>query len=198
MNKGIIVMALAALFTLPAMGQNNFKLGIDQSLGIGFGAGPTVFSSTSGVAEYTIADLFVVGAGAGIRFGLMTERYNLDTKKRNSNLEFDLPIFARAGVKYSIVSAKLDVGYSIGLLAFNLGSLLPGNAGVPKRFAGFFLEPHIDLTAGSHSLGVGLLLQNGSYQQKKTVTAADGSVSENVETLNRMIPALTLRYAHSF
>lgn len=198
MKKSIIVMALAALFALPAFGQSNFKLGIDESLGIGFGAGPTIFSSTYVVAEYTIADLFVVGGGAGLRYGLMTERYNLDTKKRDSNLEFDLPIFARAGVTYSIVSAKLDVGYSVGLLAFNFGSLIPGNSGsVPKRFAGFFLEPHIDLSAGSRSVGIGLLLQSGSYQERQTVTTADGT-SEKVETVKKMIPALTLRYVHFF
>ena len=47
MKKGIILIALAALFALPVKAQNNFNLNIDEFLGIGFGAGPTLFSSTA-------------------------------------------------------------------------------------------------------------------------------------------------------
>ena len=199
MKKGIILIALAALFALPVKAQNNFNLNIDEFLGIGFGAGPTLFSSTAVTAEYTIADLVVVGGGVGLRYGLMTDKFDLDTKKRTrSNFEVDLPIFARAGVKYSIVSAKVDVGYSIGLFAFGLGSVIPGSGPVAKRYAGFFLEPHIDLALGTHrAVGVGILLQSGSYEQSQTVTAADGSTSTNLQEVKKMIPALTLRYVRT-
>lgn len=195
MKKSILLLAVAVLFSVPAFSQsesqNKLSLVFDQSIGIGLGNGPLVFLTSGAALQFSFADYFLVGGGAALRYGLTTDSYNADTGKKNRVFEFDLPIFARAGVHYSIVGLTVDVGYAIGLFNFGVGSLVGGK--YLKRFDGFFVEPHLDLSLGSSSVGIGLLLQNGSYDLIQTINS-----STDTYPIKKMLPAITLRYSHGF
>ena len=191
MKKYFVILAVSLLLAVPSFAQNKLAMGIDQHIGIGLGgASPVVFGNTSFVIQYTFAKYFQVGAGAGLRYGVSTRSYNLGTGAKERAFELDVPIFLRAGVKLSIVSLKLDVGYAPGLKAwaFNL------KEGVSRElhYNGFFFEPHIDLGGDRNAVGVGGLLQNCSYEEIPETGVTPG---QNVQ---RLLPALTLRYSRYF
>lgn len=188
MKKYIVILAVSLLLAVPSFAQNKLAMGIDQHIGIGLGgASPVVFGNTSFVIQYTFAKYFQVGAGAGLRYGVPTRSYNLGTGAKERAFELDVPIFLRAGVKFSIVSVKVDVGYAVGLKAWAFNF----KEGVTRdlHYNGFFVEPHIDLGGDHNSVGVGIMLQNCAYTEIQT------DISNNV---NRLLPALTLRYSRYF
>ena len=160
MKKHIVILAVSLLLAVPSFAQNKLAMGIDQHIGIGLGgASPVVFGNTSFVIQYTFAKYFQVGAGAGLRCGVPTRSYDLVTKSKQRAFELDVPIFLRAGVKFSIVSVKVDVGYALGLKAWAFNF----KEGVTRdlHYNGFFVEPHIDL-GGDHLYG-----NPDGYQQQR-------------------------------
>lgn len=192
MKKHIVILAVSLLLAVPSFAQNKLAMGIDQHIGIGLGgASPVVFGNTSFVIQYTFAKYFQVGAGAGLRYGVPTRSYNLGTGAKERSFELDVPIFLRAGVKVSIVSLKVDVGYAVGLKSWpiSLISGLPRNA----HYNGFFVEPHIDLGGDHNSVGVGIMLQNCAYTEIQ-----NSSGTETSNDVNRILPAITLRYSRYF
>ncbi len=197
MKKHILFLAVALLLAVPSFAQNKLAMGIDQHVGIGLGgASPAVFGNTSFVVQYTFAQYFQVGAGAGLRYGVPTYSYDLTTGDKKRAFELDVPIFLRAGVKFSIVSVKVDVGYAVGLKAWALVSLKEGISR-DLHYNGFFLEPHIDLGGDHNAVGVGILLQNASYLETQSNTDG-GSASGSGNNVSKLLPAITLRYSRYF
>lgn len=191
MKKYIVILAVSLLLAVPSFAQNKLAMGIDQHIGIGLGgASPVVFGNTSFVIQYTFAKYFQVGAGAGLRYGVPTRSYDLSTGSKQRAFELDVPIFLRAGVKFSIVSIKVDVGYAVGLKAWAFNF----KEGVSRELHhhGFYFEPHIDLGGDRNAVGVGVLLQNCSYEEIPETGVTPG---QNVQ---RLLPALTLRYSRYF
>lgn len=193
MKKHILFLAVSLLLAVPSFAQNDLAMLVDQHVGIGLGgASPTVFGNTSYVVQYTFGYYFQLGAGVGLRYGLTTRSYDPATKDKKNSFELDLPIFLRLGVKYSIISLKVDAGYAVGLKAWAWGITEGVNRDL--HFNGFFVEPHIDLGGDRNSVGVGILLQTGHYleTQSNTEGAAAGI------NVSKLLPAITLRYSHYF
>ena len=195
MKKYFVILAVSLLLAVPSFAQNKLAMGIDQHIGIGLGgASPMVFGNTSFVIQYTFANYFQVGAGAGLRYGAPTRSYNLGTGAKERAFELDVPIFLRAGVKFSIVSLKVDVGYAPGIFAWTFGK---GGVSRELHFNGFFFEPHLDLGGDRNAVGVGVLFQNCSYTETQSNSGTD-SASGTSNNVNRLLPALTLRYSRYF
>ena len=203
MRRSILVI-LAMLVTLSATAQKKVVLSIEQEVGAGLAKGPVCFSTTEFVAALPMGEVFSVGVGAGLRFGLPTHTYSIvheagqkDKTRRTPCMELDIPVFLRLGCTFSIVIAQVDLGYAPGVLAMTRPGAIPGGK-LDPCYSGFFVEPHVGLSLGAHSaVGMGILFQQGKYMNKESVIT-DTDMTVTTKTLSSFTSALTLRYAYRF
>lgn len=200
MKKIFVILVCMILCALPVSAQRKVLFSAEKVVGVGFAKGPKVFSTTEFVAEYPLGS-FAVGAGVGIRVALPTGTYTkgLDGSfDRSSILEYDLPLFLRMGYEGEQWNALVDMGYALGLLAVVSAPGVPPSGVKDTCYNGFFVEPHLGLSVGKHSLlSVGVLFQKGECMYKE-LYLTDDILSETAELQSTFTPAITLRYTFRF
>lgn len=196
----LVLGTVAALRAQEAPGP--WLMSAEMIVGAGVDNGPQTYSSATFTAGYKFGNIFLVGAGAGLRFALpLKERTYLEslpTIVRDYQMEWNLPIYLRLGLEGRKWFVHVDGGYAVGVV----GLPWPGSKGAPARVAtcykGFFVDPHAGIILGGHhAIGLGVLLQQSTYQERVSTRSGD-VVSTSVNTMNAFPLAINLRYGFRF
>lgn len=193
----IIVLFMAALWSMSA--QSKFSYSLELKAGAGIGHGPVALFTPEFVAQYDLGGGFIAGAGAGARQAMPCLSYNVTNGKYDGRTfveEIDFPVFIRAGYGMDKFYANLDAGYAIGVGSVRL--FAAGGGPMEAIYDGFFVEPHIGWRfSDKRSLALGVLFQQSTVADRN-VTYDDSSLKEEYRTRNRITPAITLRYGIMF
>lgn len=128
-----------------------------------------------------------VGPGFGLRAGIITVKYQITDKIRETQPELDLPLFYRIRYAFGNLFTAVDLGGAFGLYSNYEKS-------TPKcRISGPFIEPQAGIHFGRFSGSLGLLF----YQSDYILLERKGDMISQESFDNDQAFALTLHLAYS-
>lgn len=127
------------------------------------------------------------GPGFGLRAGIVTVKYQITDKIRETQPELDLPLFYRIRYAFGNLFTAVDLGGAFGLYSNYEKS-------TPKcRISGPFIEPQAGIRLGRFSGSLGFLF----YQSDYTIIERKGDMMDQTSFDNHQAFALTVHLAYS-
>lgn len=193
----IIVLCMAALWSMSA--QSKFSYSLELKAGAGLGHGPAALFMPEFAVQYDLGNGFIAGAGTGLRFVLPCFSYRTINDKfagRSFIQELDMPLFLRIGYGKDKFYANLDTGFALGIAAGQM--FVSGGGKLRPIYNGLFFEPQAGWRISDRrTLALGILFQQ-SRVKDNILTQTVESTTGTTTTRELITPATTIRYGFLF
>ena len=181
------IILLSYSWTVFAEDNSKFAPQVELVVGVGLNYGQVATVTPQIIFLGEFENGWSVGPGFGLRAGIVTVKYQITDRIRETQPELDLPLFYRIRYAFGKGFTAVDLGGAFGLYSNYEKS-------TPKcRISGPFIEPQAGIRLGRFSGSLGFLF----YQSDYTIIERKGDMMDQTSFDNDPAFALTVHLAYS-